>query len=65
MAVDLGDLRGPFTFESTSVDGGLVSMRYRIGTDLMLTETVQFPFDLPDTDAVARLVHVLHLEVGS
>lgn len=64
MAVDLGDLRGPFTFESTSVDGGLVSMRYRIGTDLMLTETVQFPFDLPETDAVARLVHVLHLVAG-
>ncbi|MEO6988237.1 MAG: hypothetical protein ABI239_06275, partial [Aquihabitans sp.] len=64
MAVDLGDLRGPFTFESTSVDEGLVSLRYRIGTDLVLTETVKFPFALPDTDAVARLIHVLHLVVG-
>lgn len=64
MAVDLGDLRGPFTFESTSVDEGLVSLRYRIGTDLVLTETVKFPFALPDTEAVARLIHVLHLVAG-
>lgn len=68
--VDLADLQGPFTFVDTSVDGGLVSLRYRIGDvngegdHLDLIETVQFPFDLPDTDDVARAVHVLHLVAG-
>lgn len=64
VALELGDLGGPFVFESTSVDGGLVSLRYGIGPDLVLTETVQFPFDLPDTPTVDRLVHVLHLVAG-
>lgn len=62
--VDPRRLRGAFTFVSTAVDGGVVSLRYRIGDDLDFTETVTFPFDLPDTPAVARAVHILHLVAG-
>lgn len=57
-------LKGPFTFGATTVAGGTVALRYRIGDDLSFTEVVEFPFDLPDTIAVARAVHVLHLVAG-
>lgn len=61
---DLGRLDGAFTFEGTEVDGGVVSLRYRIGDDVTFTEVVTFPFDLPDTPATARAVHLLHLVAG-
>jgi len=53
-----------FTLVGTRVDGGTVELRYRIGDDLELTETVEFPFDLPDTRPLAQAVHVLHLVAG-
>jgi hypothetical protein len=58
------DLTGPFTFEGTSISGGTVELRYRIGHALTFTELVELPFDLPDTPAVRRAVHVLHLAAG-
>lgn len=57
-------LKGPFTFEGTAVEGGTVRLRYRIGEDLVFTEVVEFPFDLPDTPAVAGAIRVLHLVAG-
>jgi len=57
-------LKGPFTLEGTAVEGGTVRLRYRIGDDLVFTEVVEFPFDLPDTPAVAGAIRVLHLVAG-
>jgi len=57
-------LTGPFTFVGTSVEGGTVQLRYRIGDDLSFTEVVELGVDLPNTSAVARAVHVLHLAAG-
>lgn len=62
--VDPRRLDGAFTFEGTTIDGPVVSLSYRIGDDLTFTEVVTFPFDLPDTPAVHRAVHLLHLVAG-
>lgn len=59
-----GLIEGPFTFESTEVDGSTVLLRYGIGDRLTFTEVVRYPFDLPDTPAVDRAVHLLHLAAG-
>ena len=58
------DLIGPFTFERASIDGGRIALGYRIGTDIQLTETVELPFPLPDSDAVRAAVRILHLLAG-
>ena len=58
------ELSGPFTFEAPTIDGGSVELHYRIGADVAFTERVEFPFDLPDTAAVARAVRVLHFVAG-
>ncbi len=64
MAAEAAALTGPFTWVGTSVEGGRVELEYRIGDDLSFTEVVEFDVDLPDTPAVARAVHVLHLVAG-
>lgn len=57
-------LTGPFTFVGTSVEDGRVELRYRIGDDVSFTEVVELGVDLPETPAVARAVHLLHLVAG-
>lgn len=57
-------LMGDFTFVDTEIDGGTVRLRYRLGEDLTFVETVELPFDLPDTRPIAQAVHVLHLVAG-
>ncbi|MCB0976357.1 MAG: hypothetical protein KDB02_02750 [Acidimicrobiales bacterium] len=57
-------IEGPFRFESTTVDGGRITLRYRLGDDLDLVEVVEFPFEIPDTTATRRAIHVLHLVAG-
>lgn len=64
MAVEALAMSGPFTFEGTTVEGGTVRLRYRIGDDWVFNEVVELPFDLPDTPSVARAVRVLHLVAG-
>lgn len=57
-------LRGPFHFEEPWIDGATVGLRYRIGADVAFTERVELPVELPDTEAVATAVRVLHLVAG-
>ncbi len=65
MVADLrSELVGPFIFEDPVVRGGTVQLRYRLGPDLVMTEVVTFPFDLPDTPEVTQAVKVLHLAAG-
>ena len=64
MGADLGNLVGPFTFDPPTISGGSVGLRYRIGTELVFTERIEFPFDLPDSPEVEQAVRVLHLVAG-
>jgi hypothetical protein len=57
-------LVGPFTFEQAVIDEHRVALEYRIGADIELTETLEFPFPLPDSAAIRRAVRILHLVAG-
>jgi hypothetical protein len=58
------ELPGPFRFESATVEGAQIRLRYAIGSAVEFEETVDFPFPLPHAAAIEHAVDVLHLVAG-